>query len=433
MAPRGAYKSQPGPEWQGPLWEMACRQFHQAADLAGLDADMRQRLLPPRRTLTVNFPVRLDSGRVENFTGYRVQHTLTVGPTKGGLRFSPDVDMSECAALAMWMTIKCQLMNLPFGGAKGGVRCDPAQLTDAELERLVRRFTADLIPLLGPDRDIPAPDLGSGAREMAWLYDTYSTQVGYATPEVVTGKPPVLGGTVGRDRATGTGCVHVIERFCSQAGWEPGRIRAAVQGAGNVGSVIAEELHALGVTICGLSDASGGVACRDGLPVAEILDWVRAGGTVASWDHGAHLGVRHVTNSALLRLACDLLVPAAREAQVTVRNAPKLRCGAVIEAANGPVTPAAEEILSVRGIPVVPDVLANAGGVTVSYYEWAQDQQKFHWSPQDVQARLRAQMNDACDEVIGAAGRLGCTWRAAAQAVALGRLAEAAKLRAIFP
>jgi len=419
-----------GEEWRSELYRVASTQFARCADVLDLPDDLRTRLLEPRRALTVNFPVRHDDGRVRNYTGYRVQHTLTMGPTKGGFRYAPTVSLGECAALAMWMTWKCALLGLPYGGAKGGVRCDPNTLSVAELERITRRYAAELIPIIGPDRDIPAPDMGTGEREMAWFYDTYSQAVGYSVPAIVTGKPPVLGGTPERRPATGLGVVYVIEGMMERLGWSLRDQRVVVQGFGNVGEVVAGELHAIGARVVGLSDATGGIAGADGIDVAAATAWAGEHGGLKGF---AGPGIREVGSSEVLELDCDLLVPAALEGQLTAGNAHRLDCRLVIEAANGPTTPEADAILAERGVRVVPDVLANAGGVCVSYFEWVQDQQRFSWDSIEIQERLRRQLRTALARVWDAAEERDVDWRTAALTVAVERVAEAARLRAIFP
>ncbi|MEA2273635.1 MAG: glutamate dehydrogenase [Solirubrobacteraceae bacterium] len=423
-----AFQVAPGGEWESELWRIAVSQYERAADILGIDPEYRTRLREPRRSLVVNFPIRRDDGRVESFTGYRVQHTLTMGPTKGGMRYAPGVSLGECAALAMWMTFKCALHALPFGGAKGGVRCDPSSLSVGELERITRRYAAELIPIIGPDRDIPAPDMATGEREMAWFMDTYSQQVGHTVPAVVTGKPLVLGGTVGRLRATGMGVVFCIEAVLERFSWKLSEQRVVVQGFGNVGSVAARGLFDRGAKVVAVSDVSGGLVNEAGLDIPALEEWVAEGNKLAACKLGDHVGRREV-----LEVPCDLLVPAAVERQITQDNAHKVDCRMVVEAANGPSTPEADAILASRGIPVVPDVLANGGGVTVSYFEWVQDQQKFFWQVEEVSQRLQRQMRAALEKVATAAERHEVDWRTGAMSVALERLAEAARLRAIYP
>jgi glutamate dehydrogenase (NAD(P)+) len=417
-----------GEEWRSELYEMAARQFERAAEVLGLDDESWTRLLEPRRSLMVNFPVRMDDGRVVNVTGYRVQHTLTMGPTKGGLRFAPDVSLGECAALAMWMTWKCALLGLPYGGAKGGVRCDPHALSVDELERVTRRYAAELLPVIGPNQDIAAPDMGTGEREMAWFYDTYSQGVGYAVPAIVTGKPAVLGGTEGRQPATGLGAVYVLEAMLERLARPIEGLRVVVQGFGNVGSVVASELHRRGARIVATSDADGGIADERGLDVPALLRWRAGGGGLQEVP-----GVERTDRGQVLELPCDVLVPAAVERQITSANAGRLRCGLVVEAANGPTTPEADRVLAERGILVLPDVLVNAGGVTVSYFEWVQSHQKYAWDLAEIERRLRGQMRSAFARVVETAERLDLDYRTAALSVAVERVADAARLRAIYP
>ena len=422
------YMVGPGSEWRSELYRVAVDQFTRAADLLRLEPEVRARLLEPRRALVVNFPVRRDSGEVEIFTGYRVQHTLTMGPMKGGVRYGPGVSMGECAALAMWMTLKCSLLGLPFGGAKGGVRCDPNRLSVAELERLTRRYASEIFPIIGPDSDIPAPDMATGEREMAWFMDTYSQQVGHPVPEIVTGKPLVLGGTEGRDVATGLGVVFVLEDVLRSLRRPVEGLRVVVQGLGNVGAVVVRELAARGARIVGVSDVSGGVVDPDGLDVDAVFTWVAEHDFLRGFPRG-----EHVDRTAVLEASCDVLVPAAVEHQITAENVEAIDCELVVEAANGPTTPEADLVLARRGIDVVPDLLANAGGVTVSYFEWVQDQQKYSWNGEEIVARLRLQLHEALARVVEARARHGVDWRTAAQSVAIERVAEASRLRTIYP
>jgi glutamate dehydrogenase (NAD(P)+) len=351
-----------------------------------------------------------------------------MGPTKGGFRYGPDVSLGECAALAMWMTWKCALLGLPYGGAKGGVRCAVSELSLPERERLTRRYAAELIPVIGPDRDIPAPDMATGEREMAWFMDTYSQMMGHSVFQIVTGKPHGLGGTVGRREATGLGVVYVLEAVCERIGLEVRDARVAIQGFGNVGSVAARELYAIGARVVAVSDHSGGLVSEDGLDVAALERWVAEHGRLSGYPDAREVGPADV-----LEVPCEIVIPAALERQITEDNADRVRCELVVEAANGPTTPEAEAILRDRGILVVPDVLANAGGVTVSYFEWVQAHQRYTWNEIDVQERLRRQLRAAFARVIDAADRLGADWRMAALSVAIQRVAEAARLRGIYP
>jgi glutamate dehydrogenase (NAD(P)+) len=423
-----AYRVTPGGEWRSELWRVAVTQFNQAADLLGLDADARARLLEPRRAIVANFPVRRDSGEMQSLTGYRVQHTFALGPTKGGVRYAPGVSLGECAALALWMSLKCALLGLPFGGAKGGVRCDPNRLSPTEMERITRRFASELVPVIGPDEDIPAPDMATGEREMAWFMDTYSQHVGHPTPGIVTGKPIVLGGTEGRKVATGLGATICAEGMMERLGRGIPASRVAVQGFGNVGSVIAKELYDRGATVVALCDVTGGIVNPDGIDVSEAMEWVAEHRFLRGFPGGTE-----ATRGGMLEVPCDVLVPAALECQITAENASRLDCGLIVEAANGPTTPEADEILSERGIQIVPDLLANAGGVTVSYFEWAQDQQRYSWDADEITTRLRGHLEAAMERISEAAGRYRVGWREAGQAVAIARVAEAARLRSVYP
>ena len=426
--PEPASELAPGAEWRSPLWETAVGQFRSAAELIGVPQSLQNTLTEPRRSLVVNFPVRMDDGSVRSYTGYRVQHSMAVGPAKGGIRLATNVSFAECAALSMWMSLKCALHGLPFGGAKGGVRCDPRALSDGELERVMRRYAAEIFPIVGPDRDIPAPDVATGEREMAWFMDTHSQQVGHAVPAIVTGKPLVLGGTVGRTRATGLGVVLCIEGVLRHLGEAVEGQRIAIQGFGNVGSVAAQELARRGARVVAVSDATGGVHDPDGLDVEALFAWSEEAGGVA----GAPCG-QPLEREAVLETPCDILIPAALEEAIVERNADRIDARIVVEAANGPTSPGAEAMLGARGVRVVPDVLANGGGVTVSYFEWVQDQQRDFWTPEEVAERLRRRMDEVLGRVVEASGRLEVDWRTAANAVAVERLAEAARLQGVFP
>lgn len=417
-----------GPEWRSPLYLDACRQLDRAADRLDLDEEARTRLREPRRSLVVNFPVRMDDGRVESFTGYRVQHTLTMGPTKGGLRYAPELSLGECAALAMWMTWKCALLGLPYGGAKGGVRCDPAFLSASERERITRRYASELIPVIGPDRDIPAPDMGTGEREMAWLYDTYSQSVGHSVPEIVTGKPPSVGGTPARQPATGLGVVYAIEGTLERVGQSVGGKTVAIQGFGNVGAVAAARLHQAGARVVAVSDVTGGVVNTRGLDVPALVAHKAEHEFIRDFPGGDA-----VSPVDVLEVPCDVLVPAALERQIEAHNAPRVSCRLVVEAANGPTTPEAEEILIDRGIRVVPDILANAGGVTVSYFEWVQTRQRYQWDMAETERRLRQQLHRSIHLVAETAERLDVDWRTAALSVSISRVSAAGKARGIYP
>jgi glutamate dehydrogenase (NAD(P)+) len=424
----GPARLEPGAEWGSELYRVALDQYERAADELGMDERVRGQLAVPRRTLSVNFPVEMDDGAVRMFTGYRAQHTLTMGPTKGGFRYAADVSLGECAALAMLMTWKCALLELPFGGAKGGVRCDPGTLALGEIERVTRRYTAELVGSVGPQVDVPAPDVGTGEREMAWFMDTYSQQRGYAVPEVVTGKPESLGGSSVRQSATGLGVVYVIEAIVERFGWDLGGLRFAVQGFGNVGRTVARELHRRGGVIVAAADVSGGLVREAGLDVPALERWHDQHGELAGYREA-----RQVSSAETLVEPCDVLIPAARERQITSANVNGVDCRLIVEAANGPITPEAEDDLIGRGIPVVPDVLANAGGVTVSYLEWVQDRQRYLWDPRSVKRRLRRQLQGSLARVARLVDERALSWRMAALVLAVGRVGRAVSARGVYP
>jgi glutamate dehydrogenase (NAD(P)+) len=415
-------------EWDTPLYRTAIAQFDVAVPHAEIHEDVAERLRYPERSLIVSCPVKLDDGRRVVFPGYRVQHSSVLGPTKGGVRFDDDVSLGECAALAVWMTWKCALLRLPYGGAKGGVRCDPRALSRAEIERMTRRYTSELLPVIGPQEDIPAPDMATNEQTMAWMMDTYSMQVGHAVPEIVTGKPIAIGGSVFRHEATGAGVVMVVARACERLGWKLGEQACAVQGFGNVGGIAAQELVDRGATVLAVSDLSGGVYDPDGLDVASLVEYARENGSLEGWDRG-----RRITNDELLELECDVLVLAAREDQVTAENAPRLRCRMVAEGANGPTSLEADAVLRERGIPVLPDVLTNAGGVTVSYFEWVQDLGRLFWGRDEIRAKLAEKLNDAFDRVWEIAGEREISLRTAALVAGIRDVAAALEARGIYP
>ena len=409
-------------------WEMARRQLDEAATRLQLDQGIRARLGYCQRELTVHFPVRMDDGTVRVFTGYRFQHSLARGPAKGGLRYSLDVSVDEVRALAMWMTWKCALMGLPYGGAKGGVICDPRALSRSELERLTRRFAAELSILVSPEKDIPAPDVGTDAQIMAWFMDTYAMHQGQTTPGVVTGKPVSVGGSEGRVDATGRGVAFCTRQAAERLGISLAGGTVVIQGFGNVGGVTARLLSEIGCRIVAISDVTGGVYNPDGLDVRALRLYAQEHGGVAGFP-----GAQAVTNAELLELPCDVLVPAAIEGQITAENAPRLRCKLIAEAANGPTTPDADLILAQRGITVVPDILCNAGGVIVSYFEWVQDLQQLFWAEDEVNVRLRRIMGRAFDAMWERAETTGVTLREAAMELAVSRVAEALEVRGLYP
>ncbi len=409
-------------------WEMALRQFHAAADHLRLTPGVREYLSHPHRELTVNFPVELDDGSVRVFTGHRVLHSTVLGPTKGGIRYSPQVSIHEVRALAMWMTWKCALNHLPYGGAKGGVACDPRTLSPGELERLTRRYATEITPLVLNGSDIPAPDVGTNAQVMAWFMDTCSMHRGYSVPAVVTGKPVSIGGSAGRADATGRGVMIVAREAARTRGIPLAGSRAAVQVFGNVGSTAARLLHAEGCRIVGLSDVYGGIYDPRGLDPAAVERHVRAAGRV-----GGFPGAREVSNAELLEVPCDVLVPAAIEGQLTRENAPRVRARIIVEGANGPTTPEADEILGDRGILVVPDILANAGGVIVSYFEWVQDLQSFFWSEDEINAQLERLMVRSYEMVSAFARAHRVSLRMGALVFAVKRVADALVTCGIYP
>ncbi|HXF98369.1 MAG TPA: Glu/Leu/Phe/Val dehydrogenase [Gaiellaceae bacterium] len=415
-------------EWDTPLYRMAVAQFDQAVPLAAISDGIAERLRYPERSLIVSVPVRMDDGRRLVFPGYRVQHSSVLGPTKGGIRYDREVALGECAALAMWMTWKCALLRLPYGGAKGGVRCDPRTLSRGELERITRRFTAELLPVIGPQEDIPAPDMATNEQTMAWVMDTYSMQRGYAVPEIVTGKPIAIGGSVFRHEATGAGVVMVLARACERLGMPLAEQRCVVQGFGNVGGVAALELHELGARVLAVSDLSGGLYAGEGLDVPALHAYASAHGSLAGCDLG-----ERITNAELLELDCDVLVLAAREDQITEENAPNVRARLIAEGANGPTSIEADAILAERGVLVLPDILTNAGGVTVSYFEWVQDLGRLFWTREEIRAKLADKLSGAFDRVWDLAEARGVTLRTAALVAGIREVAAALDARGLFP
>src|SRR5215467_14440573 len=409
-------------------YEVAVAQFDEAAERLGLSQAMRAILRKPKRELIVNFPVRMDDGDVEMFTGYRVQHNINRGPAKGGIRFSPEVSLDEVRALAMWMTWKCAVVGIPFGGAKGGVLCDPHKLSRSELERLSRRYATEISILIGPDSDIPAPDMNTNPQIMGWIMDTFSMHKGFSIPAVITGKPLAIGGSEGRLEATARGVQFVAIEAMRDLGMRPEVCSVVVQGFGNVGSISARLLHELGCKIVAVSDISGGVYNPNGLDVHRALRYTK--------EHGALRGLPDaevITNSELLELPCDVLVPAALENQLTAKNATRIKARLIIEAANGPTTPDADHILNDRGIMIVPDILANAGGVTVSYFEWVQDLQRFFWAEHEINHRLESIMTRAFQAVQHKAGEQQTNLRMGAYLLAVARVAEATEIRGVYP
>ena len=409
-------------------WEVAQQQFDLAAERLNLDPGLRRVLRQPRRELVVHFPVKMDDGSVQVYTGYRVQHNLGRGPAKGGIRYHQDVSLDEIKALAMWMTWKCAVVGIPYGGGKGGVIVDPKKLSQKELEALTRRFFTEIEVLIGPEKDIPAPDVNTNAQIMAWMMDTYSMHVGYTVPGVVTGKPISLGGSEGRNEATARGTVYCILEAVAEIGMDINRARVAIQGFGNAGSIAARLITDEGATVVAVSDSTGGIHNLDGLDIGRVTGWKREHGTVQGFP-----GARDISNSEVLEVDCDILIPAALENQITSRNAGRIKARLVAEAANGPTTPEADEDLFRRGVFVIPDILCNAGGVTVSYFEWVQDLNRDHWSESVVNAKLKEIMVKAFHETLTIARRDEINMRTAAYVLAVQRVADATSMRGLYP
>ena len=409
-------------------FQMAIQQFNQAADRLGLEEGIRRVLTQCQRELTVHFPVKLDDGSVRVFTGYRIQHNLARGPAKGGIRYHPSVDLDEVRALAMWMTWKAAVVRIPYGGAKGGVVCNPKQLSPQELERLTRRYATEISILLGPEKDIPAPDVNTNPQIMAWIMDTVSMHRGYSVPGVVTGKPVNIGGSEGRAEATGRGVAYVVEQALRDAGKTVEGSTVAVQGFGNAGSVVARLLHERGARVVAVSDSQGGLFRSSGLDLNAVLAHKRREGSVVSYPEADR-----ISNAELLALSCDVLIPAAMENQIHAGNAGQVQARLVVEAANGPTTPEADLILQRKGIEVIPDILANAGGVTVSYFEWVQDNQAYFWTEEEINERLRQVMVRSYSEVRSLAIREKVDLRTAACMLAIDRVADATRTRGLYP
>jgi glutamate dehydrogenase (NAD(P)+) len=412
-----------------PTFRMACQQFDLVADHLQIPESERERIKYPKRSMTVAIPIQRDDGTVHVFSGYRVQHHLTLGPTKGGLRYHPDVRLGEVAALAMWMSWKCALTGLPYGGAKGGIACDPTRMSKGELERLTRRFTQEMIPFIGPQVDVMAPDLGTNEQVMAWMMDTYSVHAGHTVPSIVTGKPVNLGGSLGRREATGRGVGYLVNRASDTLGLDMGKATAVVQGYGNVGSIAALSLARYGAKVIAVSDVNGGIYNAKGLDLWELEKHVAAKKNVAAFPES-----EPITNEQLLLLPCDILVPAALERQINGHNAAKIKCRILAEAANGPTTPEADEILNQRPeIFILPDVLCNAGGVVVSYFEWVQDLQSFFWGETEVVDKLFRILENAYTQILASAKKEKIPIRLAALSLGIKRVQEAKRIRGLFP
>ncbi len=409
-------------------WHVAQQQFDIAADRLNLDPALRRVLREPRREFTVHFPVKMDDGSVQVFTGYRVQHNLGRGPAKGGIRYHQDVGLDEVKALAMWMTWKCAVVGIPFGGGKGGVIVDPKKLSRREVENLTRRFATEIEVLIGPERDIPAPDVNTNAQTMAWIMDTYSMHQGFTVPGVVTGKPVALGGSEGRNEATARGTVFCVVEAARHLSIRLDQATVVVQGFGNAGSIAAQLMVEEGAKVLAVSDSTGGIYSPDGLDIGRVIAWKGEHGTVVGFP-----GAQDQTNAEILEIECDILIPAALENQITAANAERVKAKIVAEAANGPTTPEADDILHRRGVFMIPDILCNAGGVTVSYFEWVQDLNRDHWSESVVNGKLHEIMTRAFAETVGIAEREQVHMRLAAYLLAVDRVAAATSMRGLYP
>ncbi len=415
--------------YDSPAFRMACQQFDAVADHLQMPQAERPRLKYPKRSLIVSLPINCEDGTQKVYTGFRVQHHLTLGPTKGGLRFHPDVTLGEVAALAMWMSWKCALTGLPYGGAKGGIACDPHRMAPREVERLTRRYTQEMIPFIGPQVDVMAPDMGTNEQVMAWIMDSYSMHMGYSVPSIVTGKPLSLGGSVGRREATGRGVAHLVARAADTIGLDLKTATVAVQGFGNVGSVAALTLESYGATVVAVSDVSGGVFNARGLDLEKLAKHLAKERTLHGFTEA-----EAITNDQVLLTPCDVLVPAAMERQITGDNAGRIQCRILAEGANGPTTPEADAILSRReDVFVLPDILCNAGGVVVSYFEWVQDLQSFFWSETEVMEKLYRILDESYDRVLHSSRSRNISMRTAALCAGIQRVREAKAIRGLFP
>jgi len=422
-----AERTKPGKSPNG-AYETALEQLDIVAEHLQLEPGVHALLRHPKRELTVSFPVKMDDGSLKVFSGYRVQHNTSLGPSKGGIRYHPEVRLEEVRALAMWMTWKCSLVNLPYGGAKGGVTCEPARMSQRELEGLTRRFTTEISVLIGPESDIPAPDLNTNPQIMAWMMDTYSMHRGYTVPAVVTGKPIGIGGSQGRVEATGRGVTIIARQAALHLGIPFTDATVVIQGFGNVGSVAARLIVAAGARVIAVSDQNGGVINQSGLDIEALIQHSERTGSVVGFPGGDR-----VSNTELLEVPCDILIPAAVESQITERNADRIQTRVVVEAANGPTTPAADRILKDRGICLVPDILANAGGVVVSYFEWVQDLQAFFWTEAEVNAKMEQILISAFEQTVATAAQHETDLRLGAHIIGVSRVAQATRLRGIYP
>ncbi|MEX1127979.1 MAG: Glu/Leu/Phe/Val dehydrogenase [Vicinamibacterales bacterium] len=411
----------------GNIFNAMLQEFDGAARLLGLDPGIWKILTHPKRQITVSCPIQMDNGQIEVFTGYRVQYNITLGPAKGGIRYHPDVTLDEVTALAAWMTWKCAVAHIPFGGAKGGVICDPTRMSRRELEALTRRYVAEIVDAIGPDKDVPAPDVNTNDQVMAWIMDTYSMHVGYTATAVVTGKPIEMGGSLGRREATGRGVMITTREAAKHLKFDIKGATVAVQGFGNVGSVTADLLTKIGAKVVAVTDWKGGVYNKAGLDIAKMIDFVKQHKTIDGFPGG-----EPIENEQLFKLDVDVLVPAAMENQITMENAPDIRAKVIAEGANGPTTPDAHKHLHERGVFVIPDILANAGGVTTSYFEWVQDRHGYFWEEEEVNRRLESKMVEAFDDVLQTSIRYKTDLRTGAYIVAINRVATVTQMRGMY-
>jgi glutamate dehydrogenase (NAD(P)+) len=408
-------------------FEAMSERFDRAAKLLNLEEDLYAVMRVPSREIKVYIPVRMDTGHIQVFEGFRVQHNFARGPAKGGIRYAPDVSLDEVKALSAWMTWKCAVVNVPFGGGKGGIICDPHQMSIGELERMTRRYTSELIDFIGPDKDVPAPDMNTGEQTMAWIMDTYSMHMRHTVNAVVTGKPVALGGSLGRREATGRGVMFTVNEAIKRFNLTPEQTTVVVQGSGNVGGIGAELMHALGYKVIAISDVGGGIYNPQGLNIPHVLEYLKNNKTFEGYAD-----VEFVDNKSLLEIECDVLAPCATENQITSENADRIKCKILAEGANGPTTPKADKILHDKGIFVIPDILANAGGVTVSYFEWVQDRMGYFWSEAEVNSRLEDKMVASFNELVRFADKHGVDSRTAAYMLAIDRVAYDTRMRGIY-
>ena len=411
-----------------PFLKSVLKQYDLVVEKLELNDGVRERLRHPKRSLVVSIPIEMDSGVVKVYKGYRVQHDITLGPSKGGIRYHPNVNLEEVTALAVLMSWKCALMQLPYGGAKGGICCTPASMSTKEKERLTRRFTSEIIWAIGPEEDIPAPDMNTNMQTMAWMMDTYSMLKGHTTLGVVTGKPLVLGGSLGREEGTGRGVFYMVEESTKIIGKELKGLRVAIQGFGNVGSTAARLLFEQGSKVIAVSNSKGGIYNKNGIDIETLIQHARENKAIADFP-----GVEIITNEDLLTLDCDVLIPASIEGQITRYNADNVKAGIIVEGANGPTTPEADRILCDRGVFVIPDILANSGGVVISYFEWVQDLQFYFWKENEIQQRLKEIMANIFNSVLSMSREKKIDMRMAAWMLGISRIAEAQKIRGLYP